>query len=45
VSSVKGVVSVRGDNKTKMIVITYQGKPRLEEQIKEEIIKTGHVVS
>jgi len=45
VSRVKGVISVDGDHKKKRIYVTYQGSLKLEEQIKREIIKKGHIVS
>ncbi|MFQ5758644.1 MAG: heavy metal translocating P-type ATPase [Candidatus Bathyarchaeia archaeon] len=43
--NIEGVESVEGDHEMKLIVVAYRGGPAVDEAIRKQIIKKGHVIA
>lgn len=44
-SDIEGIISVQGDQKNKLVGITYRGGSEVEEQVKREIFRLDHVIA
>lgn len=45
VSDIEGVESVEGDQENKSVTVTYKGSNKIEELVKNHIVKEGHMIA